>query len=313
MDKFTKSVLNYLAGSVVLIFLLIYIYKQVSQQLSQAGVQSLNHHGPWLWLAGAFLLFFLNTSLEGLKWHMLVKLVSPTRYFNAFASYLCGITFSVITPNRIGEYPGRILMLDKQNAFRYANVSVLGILSQLSAVYLYGFAGLLYFNIQFPTPIMQVALIFCLLVSVVWIWIYWKFESWLALLERYRWLRRYINYGKLLKQIPGKVQLTVFCISLVRFSLFTAQYLFLLRWMYVDVPIAGGFLTAALFFWTMAVTPSISLTEFGIRGSAGLYLFSHFSGNTIGILAATMLLWIVNLMVPAIFGSILIFRMKWIK
>ena len=256
---------------------------------------------------------FVNTSLEGLKWYLLTRSVAPISYSRAFASYLAGVAFAIITPNRIGEYPGRILYLGKGNTSRYINVSILGITAQLWSVYFFGLTGLIYYNIAFPAPMAKVALVLCVIANIAAAILYWRFDKWLPWLGKFRMLRKFAIYGRLLTRITTKRQMIILTISIVRFAIFTAQYLFLLKWMNVDVPIAAGFCMAALFFWIMAVIPSIALTELGIRGNVCIYLFQNFSDNTIGMLAATTGIWLLNLIIPSVIGSLLIIRMRLVS
>jgi hypothetical protein len=313
VNKNTKIWLNYLAGGVISLFLLWSIYNQVKKQVSGIQTFSWDRTGPdvFIWLSISFM--FVNTSLEGLKWHLLSRAVQPLSYFRAFSSYLSGVAISIITPNRIGEYPARIFYLSRTQTFRYINVSILGIMSQWSAVYLFGLAGLIYYNIAFPAVVAKVALAGCLIVNVLLAIVYWRFEAWLPSFGKIRILRRFSVYGRLLNRVTTRRQITILGISLLRFSIFTAQYLFLLRWMNVDVPFAGGFCMAALFFWIMAVIPSIALTELGVRGTVSLFLFQQYSANDVGILAATCGIWLLNLIVPSVAGSILLLRMKLLR
>ncbi len=313
VNKNTKIWLNYLAGGAISLFLLWSIYAQVTKQLGSINADAWKQTGPgfYLWLSVS--LMFFNTSLEGYKWYLLTRSVESMSYLRAFSSYLAGIAFSIITPNRIGEYPGRILYLGQSNTFRYINVSILGVMAQLSTVYIFGLAGLIYYNIAFPAVIAKAALAACLVASIIAVVIYWRFESWLPLFERNRFLRKFAIYGKLLNRITLKKQITILGISILRFTIFTAQYLFLLRWMNVNVPLGEGFFLAALFFWIMAVIPSITLTELGIRGHVSIFLFRHFSANTVGMLAATAGVWLLNLIIPSIIGSILILRMRILR
>ncbi len=313
MNKATKIWLNYLAGGAISLFLLWSIYGQVTKQLAGIDAGIWKQTGPNIYLYLCIALMFINTSLEGRKWYLLVSSVEPVSYFRAFASYLAGIAFSIVTPNRIGEYPGRILYLGSSNTFRYINVSVLGVMAQLSTVYIFGLGGLIYYNIAFPASVAKLVLAACLLASIVAVVIYWRFESWLPLFERIKLLRRFAIYGKLLNRITMRTQMTVLGISILRYAIFTAQYLFLLKWMNVDVPFADGYCLAALFFWIMAVIPSITLTELGIRGEVSIFLFQHFSSNTVGMLAATAGVWLLNLIIPSVFGSILIMRMRLLR
>jgi hypothetical protein len=325
LRKSTKIWLNYITGITISFFLLWSIYGQVMKQISGIGPGAWKPAGPVVFLWASIALMLVNTSLEGYKWYLLTSSVAPLKYFRAFSSYLAGIAFSIITPNRIGEYPGRILYLGKSHTFRYINVSVLGVVSQLSAVYFFGFAGLIYYNFFISTGgdglynsalnfyVPKIALAACFLVNIGIVVLYLRFEEWLPAFGRIRWLRRFITYARLLNRITMSRQMLVLGISLLRFFIFSAQFLSLLRYMNVGMPVAGGFCMAALFFWIMAVIPSVTLTELGIRGKVSLFLFRNFSSNTVGIITAMAGLWLLNLIIPSIVGSILIMRMKLLR
>jgi hypothetical protein len=313
MNKNTKIWLNYAVGGALSLFLLWFIYGQVTRQLKGIDGDTWKHTGWNGYLVLSICLMFLNISLECYKWYLLTRPVEPQRISQIISSCLAGIAFSIITPNRVGDYPGRILYLGRKNAFRYINVSVLGVMSQLSAISLWGLAGLIYYNITFPGNLPKVALAVCIAANIFIAIVYWKFENWLPSFTRFPFLKRFATYGRLLNRMTTARQIRVLSISIIKCSVFTAQYLFLLRWMNVDVPLAEGFLIAALFFWTMASIPSIALTEVGFRGSVGLYLFQHYSANTVGILAATVGVWLLNLILPSIIGSVLLIRMRLLQ
>lgn len=313
MNKSTKIWINYLAGGTISVFLLWAIYGQIRQQIHTMDKSVWQHTGNNSFVVACLVLMFVNTFLESFKWYSLVNRAEAVQYRHAFASYLAGIAFAIITPNRIGEYPGRILYLGGSATFRYINVSVSGIISQLFGIYFFGFIGLIYYNFAFPAVVAKVALAACVSINIFIAVVYWRFENWLPIMEQSKWLRRFAVYGRLLARVTTRNRLQVLTISLLRVGVFTAQYLFLLRWMNVDIPLAQGFCLAALFFWVMAVIPSFALTELGIRGAVSIYIFGHFSPNTIGIVTATTGIWLLNLIVPSILGSLLILRMKWLQ
>jgi hypothetical protein len=67
----------------------------------------------------------------------------------------------------------------------------------------------------------------------------------------------------------------------------------------------------AVMFLIMAVVPTFSfLTDLGIRWEASIQIMELFSGNTIGIFTASFGIWIINLILPALIGSLLILRIK---
>jgi len=313
LNKSTKIWVNYGLGAVISVLLLWSIYTQVLKQVNDAAAIAWQHTGHVAFLVLAVVLMFINSTLEAYKWFTLVSWAEPVRYRTAFTSYLAGVAFSVITPNRIGEYPGRILYLGGSNTFSYINISVSGVVSQLAGMYTVGLVGLIYYNIVTPAPLAQLALVVCLTLNIFIAIVYWRFHTWLPRMEQNRFLRRFAVYGRLMSRVPAADKMKVLAVSVLRVCVFTAQYLFLLRWMNVDIPLLPGFCLGALFFWVMAVVPSLALTELGIRGAASLYIFGHYSPNSIGILAATTAMWVMNIVVPAMLGSLLIIRMKWLR
>ncbi len=300
-------------GSTISLILLYSIWSQVSKQFASVGKDLWKHTGPIALLWISVLLMLVNTLLEGTKWFLLTGYVSSVSYGRAFSSYLAGIAFSIVTPNRMGEYPGRILYLGQGSTSRYITVSILGLSAQLISIYAFGLIGLLYYNFAVPSVIARLGLLLCLALIILVGIIYLRFESWFPNLERVRWLRQFVIYGRLLKKITKSRKALILAISLFRFIVFTAQYLFLLKWMNVELPVIQGFCTAALFFWALAVIPSIALTELGVRGAASLYLFQQFSSNSVGILAATVGIWLLNLILPSILGSLLVMKMRLLR
>ncbi len=270
-------------------------------------------HDTTGWLIAALALLPANLGIEAVKWRMLAGSAIPMTLRQSLKSLLGGIAFSIITPNRIGEYPGRILFLDKKNSTRLISVSVLGGCTQLLAVLIFGLLGLVYYAIHFPSALVYVLLAGC--AALIWIvgLFYWCFERWAPLLERIRWLRKFHLYGQMLGRFSPREQWVILGLALLRFAVFTMQYYLMLRWMNVPVPLVDGFFLCALFFWAMAVIPSIALAELGIRGEVSLLLFHTYTANKLGLLSATFGLWAINLVIPALIGSILLLRLKWLR
>ncbi|NPA45090.1 MAG: hypothetical protein GXO49_06120, partial [Chlorobi bacterium] len=65
-----------------------------------------------------------------------------------------------------------------------------------------------------------------------------------------------------------------------------------------------------LTYFISSVIPTFTFAEIGIRGTAAIFFIGMFSSNIVGIISATALLWIINLAIPAIIGSVLFYRTK---
>jgi hypothetical protein len=273
----------------------------------------MQQRGPAIYGILCVILLPFNIGTEAKKWQLLTSLAQPISYLQSLKSILCGIVFSLITPNRIGEYPGRILTLEQKNTPRLISVAVLGAFSQMIALFSFGLLGLIYYNTKSPSQLSLIALIGTLIL-ILFLGIFYRYYEWWGnKFESIKWFKRYKTYGYLLRNFSTQKQLTVVGISLLRFAIFTAQYLLLLLWLNVKVPIVAGYCLSALFFWTMAIIPTISLAEVGVRAKVGLFLFQQYSDNAIGILSATLGLWCINLVVPAIIGSLLLGRTRLIR
>lgn len=69
----------------------------------------------------------------------------------------------------------------------------------------------------------------------------------------------------------------------------------------------------AVFFLALAIVPTIALAEVGIRGALSLQLFGLVSSNMLGILFAATGIWLINRIIPASAGSMLVLRIKLFK
>ena len=89
-----------------------------------------------------FLLMFLNWSVEALRWNSLLRKVEEVKFTDALKATFSGVTFAMFTPNRIGEYAGRVLFIQTVSRWRVLIVTTIGIYAQLLCTILFGIIGL---------------------------------------------------------------------------------------------------------------------------------------------------------------------------
>jgi hypothetical protein len=110
-------------------------------------------------------------------------------------------------------------------------------------------------------------------------------------------------------------------LSFARYVVFSTQYILLLYALGVNIPFYYAYLFISLIYFIMAIIPTIALTELGIRGSVAIYFFGFYfsplmTGSAdlnLGILMASILLWVINLGFPAVAGSIFLFRLQFFR
>jgi hypothetical protein len=71
-----------------------------------------------------------------------------------------------------------------------------------------------------------------------------------------------------------------------------------------------AFWAISVSFLVMAVIPAIAIVELAQRGKILTTVIGIFSTNILGIGLVTVCIWFINLILPAIAGSILIFSIK---
>jgi MFS family permease len=308
VNKTTKRALKWLAGILVTAVLCWHLYTQIRAQAAAGADFTWWPEDTTGFFIAAALLLTVNACLEAKKWQLLIATAMPATFGQALSSMLTGIAVSILTPNRIGEYPARIIALKQARSTRLISVSVLGACAQLLSLMIAGFAGLIYYSIAHPTPLHFFILGGTAVFTFVLGALYFSFERWAPRIEHIRFLRKLHMWARLLHRFTPREQWTILGLSILRFGVFTLQYWLLLHWQGVPMPLGEGFLLCALFFWAMAIIPSIALAELGIRGTVSIFLFAPFTQNIAGIAAATFILWCINLVVPALAGAVLFFR-----
>jgi hypothetical protein len=268
------------------------------------------------WVVIAFV--FVNWGIEARKWQLLMKVLQPVSFIAAFKSVLCGVTFSLNTPNRMGEFAGRILFVDEGKRLKAITLTVAGSMAQLIITMLMGCLGLICVLVNwngsgslmgisaFWLQVFLYSSIFC---TIIFLFFFFRFGWLIKLLERLPYADRFSKYINVLETFDAKILLRLLYLSLIRYIIFVLQYIFMLQLLQVEQNIWVGAYIIAVMFWILAIIPSFAIAELGIRGTVAKTLFAY-SSNTIGILTATFGIWFVNLFIPALIGSLLILGFK---
>lgn len=323
--KNIKFFLNYFLGPLLFIWLSVSIYHQIKNQPDL--FYSLNNiskalQGSERWKCWAVIgMVLLNWGIEARKWQLLLKPLEKVSLGRSFKAILSGLALALNTPNRIGEYGGRILYVHEGHRIQAVSLTIVGSFSQLIVTLAFGFAGLIFllnivepatavvaiksysFWIQMMVYIVAGILIVCLL-------LYFR----LGLL--FRWLGKLPFFSKgvkhllVMNEVSSATLRKVLGLSFLRYMVFAGQYVLMIQLMQLPIPAWQAFWLISVLFLVMAVIPTIALADLGIRGQASLELFGLFSADKLGIIAASAGVWCINLVLPALIGSILIAGVK---
>lgn len=311
MHKSTKKILLYYVlaplGFVVLLYL---IYRQVtaSNDLPEQWERLKNSLSAQniKWFVLVLLIAPTNWCLEALKWKKLLTPLQRVSFARAFKSMLSGMSFSLVTPNRVGDFAGRIIHVPSGQRIKAAVASMIGSIAQMCATATFGLIGLLYINISQCNKFTQIAMAVAIVIATGVVFIFFNLRR-VQGFSKKRPLLRKLNFGLRVLSFYSKKDLGwLLLLSFGRFLCYNLQFLLLINILGAAVPLFPGICVSALMFWVIAVVPSVAIMELGVRGFVGVYLFVdllHISEQPLAVLSGSYLLWFINLVIPAILGS----------
>lgn len=320
LNKNIKIFINYFLGPLLFIWLSWSIYREIKNQPDLAGAWmriKASVTGPKLWnMVAVFFLMFINWSLESFKWKLSIRQIQQVSFFKALRAVLSGVSFSVSTPNRMGEYLGRVLYMDEGNKLKTISITIVSSISQLIITLSMGCIGLLLFrsnieSVEFITSIWMDVIITGVIATTVILTLFYFRLSWLVRwVDRFPGSNRFTYLVKALENFDATLLLKLLSLSLLRFIVFIIQYYLLFRLFDVSILWWQSFWTVSISFLVLAVIPSFAIADVGLRGKVGIKIVGLFAANELGIFFSTITIWFINLIIPAIIGSLLIVGIK---
>lgn len=269
------------------------------------------------------LLMLFNWSIEALKWKILVKHIEDISLVTAIKGVLAGVSLAINTPNRIGEYFGRIIYLREGNRLRAISLTLVGSTSQLIITVIFGTIGLFFLRqnlVDTTNGAIGLSMLWINIIiygatgiAIILLLIYFRLSFITRVIEKIPFVAKYAYFIQKLGEFEWPELLKVLCLSLLRYSVFIIQYVLLLQVFEVDISLWNACQLTFVMFLILAVVPTIALAELGLRGQVGLLLFGLFSNNSLGILLTASGIWIINLVVPALAGSLFILGKKFFR
>jgi len=325
LNKNIKIFLNYVLGPLLFAWLSYSVFKQIKNQQnleeSWVNIKASFTDTRVLNFILVFVLMFVNWSLEALKWKISVQGVQPVSFFRSLKAIFSGVSFSVTTPNRTGEYLGRVLYMDDGNRLRVISLTILGSISQLMVTVFFGLLGLLILETDITKMnlsgwmewLKDLGIIGASLAFIVLTVFYFRIGWLVKWIDKIPAIKKYIWLINELEKTDTTLLMRLLSISLLRYLVFATQYFLLFRFFGVEVNWWQGFWATAIVFFVMAITPTIELFEVVKKMYVTKEIFAIFTVNTLAIGFVTTTIWCINLVIPAAIGSLLILGIKFFK
>jgi hypothetical protein len=312
-SSFNLKYLNFVLVGLALAYLAYKFNDYHQQNYGQLFIDILSKGNSEVFIL-AILLIPLNYGLEAKKWQILLSPLQKVGLLNAFKSILAGTTISIFTPNRTGEVIGKVVYLDLQEKMKAALLNFSGSMAQMICTSLAGLWGtIIYLKFysfkDIDLPATEVIYGLAIICSVLAFLIYFNQQKFFTWISKKKWAKKvYISFTNK-QQFKSSLQVKVLAISILRYLVFSSQLVLLLNFCGIYASFFQLFLLCTIFFLVIWFLPSFALTELGVRGSVAVMLFQNVSENISGALLAVVLLWIINVALPALIGCVYVFNL----
>ena len=293
---------------------LVYLYFKIKPQLSNNSVHllldGLKNKYSLILLLIAIALMPVNWLFETLKWRYILKSASiKLSIKNAYKSVLAGVAVSLLTPNRMGTFIGKNLYLKPSDKKKGTSLSIYCSTVQLMVTLILGVLSFLiltnfyqseeHFNQQVLSP----NYLFLILCAPSLLLISKQIRS--IVTQNVFYKRTIAPYINTLKLVSKDEFITIFLLSSIRYFVFTTQFVFLLLSFGLTMDVLTLYLYISLIYLLLAVVPTLTVAEFGIREVVAINLLPVDGKFGISILLASFTIWIINLVIPAIVGNLI--------
>lgn len=259
-----------------------------------------------------FLLFltFFNWFFEILKWKNLVCFVKNIMFSEATKQSLAAHTASLITPNRIGDYGAKAIYYKNPLRKRILLLNLISNMAQMSTTILFGSIGLALFISKYDVAISYFNLLRYITLVVIVISLFsFGISSNKFNIKGFS-MRRIKDF---IKKISLKIHFKNILFSIVRYLIFSFQFYYLLTLFGADLQYFEAMVLITSTYLLVSIIPTVFIFDVIIKGSVALYVFSFAGVSELTVLSITMLMWLLNFVLPSVFGSFYILNFDFNK
>lgn len=264
----------------------------------------------WVYFIVCILLMPLNWGIETLKWQRITSPIEHISFKQASASVYSGIFAGNLAPGRATEFLAKILFFEPTNRAAITILHFINGMFQLSITILIGLTALFYKTQDFSGSynwikyagslvggVLLLLFIGCILYTPsIMTWLVKRFQTQEALPTfRYRFTPKSVFF--------------FLAFSILRYLVFSIQMALLLA--SIGAPLNASLLVdIAIYFFITTTIPMVSFLEAAIRIAIALVVFKNLELSTSLLAIVSLLLWLINSVLPSCVGYVIIIRKK---
>jgi uncharacterized membrane protein YbhN (UPF0104 family) len=261
-----------------------------------------------LLIGASFFLMFINIFLQYIKWKTAAdKILGKTCKKEIFISLFNGLAGGAFTPARLGEYWGRSVAIKNRSFIRITAATLIDKLFPLCIVLIAGIIGTSWFYLITGKIgiLIPVTITLLLLIAIpVLLFNSSRLLKLFSFLEKISLVKKNHDIINTIVNLDISFILKMTTISGVFFFCYILQYAILAAAFSHNLYIGKYLLAGIMVMFSKTLFGSVSLSEFGIREGASVYFLSLLGESSETGFNASLFIFIINIMVPSLFGLI---------
>ncbi len=254
----------------------------------------------------------LNLSVEAFKWLRLLRSTTAIPFTTALMAVFSGIAAGLITPHGIGDYIGRVLFIDTTKRLESIGSVLFSRIAQLCVTCITGIGAVVYYYFFINTD-HRLWIAFAIAgLTLALIYLAWQYRAtWLDKMKRLPLLKLIEKWFDALRYYSNTLFLETLCLSGLRYIIFLTQFVVLLLFFKVDLPLEILYIGGIFTFFVKSIIPTY--LDLGVRELAAVFFFSNYQSAEEQVILASLSLWLFNLAIPSFIGLFCMFKIEYTK
>jgi hypothetical protein len=271
-----------------------------------------------LWMVSAMILMLVNWTTEVIKWRMIVISQFHISWKRALKGVLSGISFGIFTPNRTGDFLGRVLSLETGTRTKGVLLSMINGIAQTVATFAFGALGFVLFltvaGVEqwgwIPTLGLQSLVLAAMLLILLF---YYRLDVLADLLATLPFLGRLRSQLHVLGAISSTVLSRLLLLSAIRFLSFLVQYAVVFQLILPEAVLSEVLTATILTLFSITILPFLPIPDLLLRESFALGYFSIYHLDPIAVGVVVFLVWMINVAFPSLLGMFMLYTYRFFK
>jgi len=314
-----KKLLSYAIKAAIILLTFGFIYHQFIKKSEdihrfQVLLNQIGRKQVLLIMPLIFYLMLVNWVLEALKWQFITRHLVRISVWKAIECVFCGLTWAIFTPNRLGEYGGRVMFLPPRKRLPGVFAMAVGSFGQNVITNVLGTVAILWFTGRF-LHFNSLVYIGCVLLGIAYITLFlicYFHMKWLVwVLDKVPFIKKYHRFFEVMGDYKFSELFKIMLFCMARFFTFSLQYYVLIHLFIPQLGALEILMMTFIVFFIQSALPSLDLLDVAVRSITAATVFAYITNQRMAVVAVFSAIWVINLIIPAILGTVFNLKLKF--